>query len=121
MYWMVKNGHRYAYRSRWVEGRPVKEYVGVGAQAEAAERAQIEARIERDVRRQRWERQWAEIEAARAALDRFCAQADLWVRITLVLAGYYLHHGHEWRQRRTTRDGYAPTKTTNRRRLERDA
>jgi hypothetical protein len=101
MYWTTRNGRRYAYRSRWIDGRPVKEYVGFGAQAEAAEQAQIEERIERGVRRQRWERQWAEIEAARAPLDQHCEQADLLARITLVLAGYYLHHGHEWRRRRT--------------------
>jgi hypothetical protein len=43
MGWVQRRGRRYYYRSRWVNGRDVKEYVGTGEAAELAAKLDAKA------------------------------------------------------------------------------
>ena len=91
---------RYYTRSKKVNGRVVREYVGAGelgalaAELDAIEREQremeaLECRSQRD--------QAAEQDAQ---LDEFGEKCDLLVTATLVAAGYRRHHRGEWRKKR---------------------
>ena len=93
-------GGRYYTRSRRVNGRVVREYVGGGvagalvAQMDAIERERREterqcARIERE-----------EVEALDAPLAELDELVDLLARAALAAAGYVQHHRGEWRKRR---------------------
>jgi hypothetical protein len=90
----------YYTRSRKVNGRVVREYVGSGwiadmaAQLDAIERdeREAEARHRRAVR--------AEVHELTETLDALSARCDLLTRAALVAAGFRQHHRGEWRRRR---------------------
>lgn len=93
-------GGRYYTRSKRVNGRVVREYVGGGAAGELI--AEFDA-LERDKREA--ERARAKIERDRvAALDAPLAEldelADLVARAALAAAGYVQHKRGEWRKTR---------------------
>jgi hypothetical protein len=91
---------RYYTRSRKVNGRVEREYVGSGlgarlaAQLDAVERASriAEAYDRRAVR--------ADSDELTAALNDLSARCDLLARAALVAAGFRQHHRGEWRRRR---------------------
>lgn len=91
---------RYYTRSRRVNGRVVREYVGGGAVGELA--AQLDA-INRQKRGAERDALQTELDAV-AALDAPLAEldelADLLARAALAAAGYVQHHCGEWRKRR---------------------
>jgi hypothetical protein len=93
-------GGRYYTRSRRVNGRVVREYIGGGtvgelaAQLDTLERQKREAislaeRAERD--------EIAALDTPLAELDEL---ADLLARAALAAAGYAQHHRGEWRKTR---------------------
>ena len=93
-------GGRYYTRSRKVNGRVVREYVGTGPLAElvaagdAAERAErAEAAAALGAERERL----APAEAALTALD---GAAEALARAALSAAGFHQHHRGEWRRAR---------------------
>jgi hypothetical protein len=91
---------RYYTRSRKVNGRVVREYVGTGRVAELA--AQLDA-LEREKRHLdalalRGEKD--ELSALDAQLKELSQQADLLARAALLAAGYHQHKRGEWRKRR---------------------
>ena len=91
---------RYYTRSRRVNGRVVREYVGGGAVGELA--AQMDA-VERDQRLTEHECARAEREAVAALdgpLDELNELADLLAEAALVAAGFHRHNRGEWRKRR---------------------
>lgn len=101
MGWETRDrGGRYYTRSRKVNGRVVREYVGGGLTGELAASQDARRREER-----------AAAAAALRALEAQHAPLDdhteeLWemtglvIRGALVLAGYHQHHRGEWRKRR---------------------
>lgn len=99
MHWMVRNGRRYAYKSRRVDGRIIKEYIGTGKRAEILVQQDLAARIQRGVEQQQWLCAWSKNESARQPLDALCGWSRLLTHAVLVLGGCYLHKGHEWRPR----------------------
>lgn len=104
MAWETRRGRgRYWTRSRKVNGRVVREYIGTGRVAELV--AQMDA-IEReqrglaalDVRQAKDE--LAALDADLKALDEL---GDLVVRAALLAAGYRRHKRGEWRKKRGNR------------------
>src|SRR4051812_33802742 len=93
-------GGRYYTRSRRVNGRVVREYLGTGPRAEAAaarDRARRRlAQAHRDARR-----------ALDADLGLLDAVAILLARADLVAAGYHQHARGQWRKRRVRRNPLA--------------
>src|SRR5262245_44687894 len=89
------SGKGYYYRSVRLNGRPTKQYLGVGPGAEKVAR-QVEERktARREVR---------EEEARLAAIDLIHDELSGWLRLLvrahLVIGGMYEHHGG-WRRRR---------------------
>jgi hypothetical protein len=95
----------YYYRSVRVNGRAIKQYIGSGPAAELI--ADLEAERQESKRAAREARlresaQLAVIEMAICAAQRLAA---ILVNATMILSGYYLHHG-DWRRRRRESDSY---------------
>ena len=95
-----ERGTRYYTRSKRVNGRATKEYIGTGpiaehlAQADEAERR----------RKEREARAWREEREALERLDEeareLCELAELLTRAAFVAAGYRQHNRGEWRKPR---------------------
>ena len=91
---------RYYTRSKKVNGRVVREYVGTGRVAEMA--AQLDA-LTREAREQEAEvlrRVKEELSALDADLTTLAEATDLAVRAALLAAGFHQHKRGEWRKRR---------------------
>ena len=94
-----ERGGRYYTRSRKVDGRVVREYVGAGPLAELAARADS---LERERREGEAEARRAEeerLDALEAPVEALCEAAELLARAALVAAGYHRHKRGEWRRR----------------------
>ena len=90
---------RYYTRSRKVNGRVVREYVGGGAVgALAAEMDAIE-RERREFERELWRMEKEEIEAFDESVAKVCQMADIIAKAAMVAAGFHRHRG-DWRRRR---------------------
>ena len=95
MAWERRGHQKFYYRSRKVNGRVVREYIGRGERAKraAAEDAQKKAVRERErAERREWE-----------AMDNHIAQLHQLTKLLsqahLINAGLYQHHRGEWRRR----------------------
>jgi hypothetical protein len=95
---------RYYSRSRKVNGRVVREYVGGGRLGQIAARLDAIGREVRQAARARQEAMRSEVEALDAALDDLNAVADLLGGAALLAAGYRQHKRGEWRKSRVRAD-----------------
>jgi hypothetical protein len=95
---------RYYTRSRKVNGRVVREYIGSGEVAEMVARADALERGCREAAQAARRAQRAELEALDAPLKELNDLADLVARAALVAAGFRQHHRGEWRKQRVQRD-----------------
>ena len=101
MAWETRNGSgRYYTRSRKVNGRVVRQYVGTGPMAELIALQDAERKASRLQEQQAWRREKAAMEAGEEAVSRSSAQ--LWdaTRLILTTSGFYRHHRGAWRRRR---------------------
>jgi hypothetical protein len=91
---------RYYTRSKKVNGRVVREYVGSGEVAEVA--AQIDAitRADRQAEREARRAEKAALDALEAPLNDLNDLADLLARAALIAAGFRQHKRGEWRRKR---------------------
>jgi hypothetical protein len=93
---------RYYTRSRKVNGRVVREYVGCGEIGERAAKADARERKRRASEREAWLAEKQQIEAVEQAVGRVCEAADVIAKAAMLVAGFYFHKG-EWRRRHVTR------------------
>ena len=94
---------RYYTRSRKVNGRVIREYVGCGEVGELAAQLDAIKREQQEHERRMWRAEKEEIEAFDEQIAKCCAVADLIARAAMVAAGFHRHHG-EWRRRRVRND-----------------
>jgi len=109
MGWDHCKSGRYYSRSRRVNRRVVREYIGGGAAGERAAAEDAQRRLQRQTAaaaRRAERQQWQE---ADAALQAFCELTDLLVRASLLVAGYHQHARGEWRRRRHVDNHQLPT------------
>jgi len=103
MAWETRQrGGRYYTRSKKVDGRVIREYVGTGLVGELAAAADERARAQRQAQQAAWRAEQERIESAIAPLEEFCDMVETLARGSLLLAGYHRHHRGEWRRRRGT-------------------
>lgn len=89
MGWVKRGNRKYYYRSRRVNGRVVKEYLGCGPEAEEA------------ARRDAAEREYRKKSAALAAVNNELKErTKLLIAATMYAAGYHRHDRGRWRKRR---------------------
>lgn len=93
-----KNG-RYYTRSRKVDGRVVREYIGGGDRGAIAARMDALQQKTRDWERDRWRLEKEDMKIVDSSVDRLCEIADIIAKAAMVAAGYHCYRG-EWRRRR---------------------
>ncbi|VTR92844.1 Uncharacterized protein OS=Singulisphaera acidiphila (strain ATCC BAA-1392 / DSM 18658 / VKM B-2454 / MOB10) GN=Sinac_7637 PE=4 SV=1 [Gemmata massiliana] len=94
-----KNG-RYYTRSRRVNGRVVREYIGGGRAGELVAQMDAIARDKRETERACAKIARERVEALDAPLAELNEQADLLIQAALVAAGLRQHKRGEWRKKR---------------------
>lgn len=101
MGWEKRNGRgRYYTRTKRVEGRVVREYVGAGKKAAAAAKADAVRRDQQATEKKAQQKLDAEIGRADiplAALEQAC---EIMLRATLIAAGWHQHDRGMWRRKR---------------------
>ncbi len=101
MAWETRNGGgRYYTRSRKVNGRVVREYVGTGPHAELMAAIDAGRREEREAKAAAERSEREEWRAMDAQLLALCGLADTLATWSLEAAGYHRHKRGEWRRRR---------------------
>jgi hypothetical protein len=101
MGWETRRGQgRYYTRSRKVNGRIIREYVGTGLVAELAAQQDAEARVQRLAERKRLQGEAVRWASAAAALTELSRLLDGLTAAALIAAGYHQHHRGAWRKRR---------------------
>jgi len=98
----VRKQCKYYYRSRRINGRVVKEYVGAGPAAESAAQLDREARVQRRRQRDQELQQLLALAALAKQVDRTIEKSELVLAATLLAADYRQHRG-EWRRKRDDR------------------
>lgn len=91
---------RYYTRSKRVNGKVVREYIGNGPRGEAAAREDAAKREQRRAQREALFRARAEVASFDAVVHELNALTDQLVQETLTAAGYRQHKRGEWRKQR---------------------
>jgi hypothetical protein len=94
---------QYYTRSRKVNGRVIREYVGGGEIGALAAKTDAIKREDRDYERELWRIEVEEVEAFDNSVEKVCQMADIIAKATLVAAGFHDHFG-EWRRRRVRKE-----------------
>ncbi len=102
--WETRGNQRYYYRGSRQQGRVVKEYVGRGAEAEAAAERDLAGRAERAARRQAEQQRRQEYESITEGAWGMATEVDATLAPTLAAAGYHRQSRGPWRRRRVTRE-----------------
>ncbi len=100
MGWEVRGRRRYYTRSRKVNGRVVREYVGAGAVGELAAAADALRRADRLAESEARRAEQARWREALAPLLELSRAADLLARTALLAAGFHQHSRSSWRRKR---------------------
>ena len=108
MGWVVRKGRRYYYRSRWVNGRDRKEYVGAGEVGEVAAKLDAAAAARRAEARAAWRHTLEQLHELDALFDHVAREVTAYVSAVMAAAGFHRHRG-EWRRKTvSTPDGPRP-------------
>jgi hypothetical protein len=95
---------RYYTRSRKVNGRVVREYVGTGAVAELAAQRDALEREKRQLEALGLRREKADLATLDDQIKVLIETTDLVARAALLAAGYHQHKRGEWRKKREQDD-----------------
>ena len=96
------NGRHYYYRSRRVNGRVVKEYVGGPGIGNYVEQVDANHRARRDAERQATRDMADALDASERPLVTLEEVTSAMIVGVLEAAGLHQHHRGEWRKRRAT-------------------
>ena len=95
-----ERGGLYYTRSRKVDGRVVREYVGGGLRGEKAARMDSKEQQRREEEAAAWREERERLEELEGLIDEFCEAVETVARATLLAAGFRQHNRGEWRRRR---------------------
>ena len=90
---------RYYTRSRKVDGRVVREYIGGGEVGSLVAQMDAIERERRNLERERWRLEQEEMEAFDNSVAKVCRMAEVIAKAVMVAAGFHCHRS-EWRRRR---------------------
>jgi hypothetical protein len=99
-----ERGGLYYTRSRKVDARVVREYIGGGILGELAARMDEHERRQRKEQAAYWEEEQQDLDVLEALVDELAEASDLLTRAALLAAGYHLHNRGEWRLRREPKE-----------------
>ncbi len=97
-------GGLYYTRSRKVDGKVLREYLGTGPLAELAAQMDALKRCQREEEAQALREERERMEALESPLEELCEAAEVLTRATLLAAGYRRHNRGEWRKKREGKD-----------------
>lgn len=95
-----KRGGPYYTRSRKVNGRVVREYLGSGVLGGIAARMDAEERQRREEEKVAWREERERLEEFVGLVDELCEGAETIARAALLTAGFRRHKRGEWRRQR---------------------
>ena len=95
-----EGGGRYYTRSRRVNGRIVREYIGAGPMAELIALQDEADRRQREEEARSWKEERDSVEELDGATSELLELAELVNRAALLCAGYRQHNRGEWRKPR---------------------
>jgi hypothetical protein len=95
-----ERGGSYYTRSRRVDGRVIREYVGKGPLAELVARADAMRRLRREEQARAWKAERESLEDLDRSVEELDEAAAVLARAALLAAGFRQHHRSEWRKRR---------------------
>ena len=95
-----QRGGSYYTRSRKVNGRVIREYIGGGLCGQLAAAEDEAQRAAKQARVRAWKHECARLDAADALVEQVCHHVDLLASAHLILSGYHRHHRGPWRRRR---------------------
>ena len=93
-------GNRYYTRSKKIDGRVVREYLGCGPAAEQAAAEDAARRAAQEATRA----QQQELRLVERQVATLCALVDAQITAHLSTNGYHRHHRGEWRKLRKGHD-----------------
>lgn len=93
-----RGGGKYYYRSRRIDGKVVKEYIGTGAEAERIAEQDRQAREQRRRQREEVKALEAKLAATQKHVDGLIERTELMLAAYLLTAGFHCHRS-EWRQK----------------------
>jgi hypothetical protein len=100
----TERGGLYYTRSRKVNGRVIREYVGGGLLGQLAARMDAAERRRREQEAAAWKEERVRIEALTAPVDELVKATEILARAMLLTAGYHRHNRGGWRKRREKED-----------------
>ena len=95
-----ERGGRYYTRSRRVDGRVVREYIGKGPYAEFVAQMDTLQRRRREEQARAWRDEREGLDAFDRSLEELHEAAKVLTQATLLAEGYRQHNRGEWRKRR---------------------
>lgn len=98
-----ERGGLYYTRSRKVNGKVVREYVGGGVSGEIAARMDAEERQRREEEAAAWREERGDLEELAGLVNGFCEDVETIARAALLAAGFRRHKRSEWRRKREPR------------------
>jgi hypothetical protein len=98
-----ERGTRYYTRSKWVDGRVVREYVGGGVLGKIAALEDEHKRLQKQETVAHWTEQQKHLERDAAFLKELEEVTEILTRACLIAAGCHRRRG-EWRRRREQHD-----------------
>jgi len=101
-----ERGDLYYTRSRKVDGRVVREYIGGGPLGHLAALQDEHERRQREVQAAYWRVEQQDLDALEAPVDELSEASDLLVRAALLASGYRQHNRGEWRLRREPKESH---------------
>ena len=98
-----ERGGLYYTRSRKVNGKVLREYVGGGVLGEIAALEDECERRRREEEADFWKEEREQLEALAAPVDELCEAAETIAWAVLLAAGFRRHNRSEWRRQRDRR------------------
>jgi hypothetical protein len=95
-----ERGGLYYTRSRRVNGKVVREYVGGGVLGELVARMDAEDRRRREEEKAAWREERERLEGLVELVDELCQDVETIAQATLLAAGFSRHKRGEWRRKR---------------------
>ncbi len=100
-----ERGGPYYTRSKKVNGRVVREYVGGGVLGELAALMDAEERLQRGAEEAAWREERERLEELAGLVDESCEAVEAITRAALLAAGFRRHNRGEWRKPRDRETG----------------
>ena len=95
-----ERGGLYYTRSKKVNGKVVREYLGGGALGEIAARMDALERRQREEEAAAWKEEREQMEALEAPVEELSEAAELLAKAALLASGYHQYKRGEWRKKR---------------------